>query len=119
MTVPAVIANAVSDALGPLGVRITELPMTPSRLLAAHRGAAGQRAMKPPRFDYHAPATVEEALALLARYGGDAKVLAGGQSLMPLLNFRLARPAALIDLNRIGAAGLRPRGRRHRCGSAP
>jgi carbon-monoxide dehydrogenase medium subunit len=59
--------------------------------------------MKPPRFDYHAPATVDEALALLARYGGEAKVLAGGQSLVPLLNFRLARPSALVDLNRIGA----------------
>jgi carbon-monoxide dehydrogenase medium subunit len=59
--------------------------------------------MKPPRFDYHAPATVPEALDLLAGYGGDAKVLAGGQSLMPLLNFRLSRPAALVDLNRIPA----------------
>ena len=59
--------------------------------------------MKPPRFDYHAPATVDEAVALLARYGGDAKPLAGGQSLMPLLNFRLSRPAAIVDLNRIGA----------------
>ena len=57
--------------------------------------------MKPPKFDYHAPTSVDEALALLARYGGDAKVLAGGQSLMPLLNFRLSRPAALVDLNRI------------------
>ena len=57
--------------------------------------------MKPPKFDYHAPASLEEALALLQRYGGDAKVLAGGQSLMPLLNFRLSRPAALVDLNRI------------------
>ena len=47
-------------------------------------------------------------MALLARYGGDAKPLAGGQSLVPLLNFRLARPAALIDLNRIPAlAGIR------------
>ena len=55
--------------------------------------------MKPARFDYHAPTTVEEAIALLARYGGEAKLLAGGQSLMPLMNFRLARPAALIDLN--------------------
>jgi len=61
--------------------------------------------MKPPRFDYHAPATVDEALHLLARYGGEAKVLAGGQSLVPMLNFRLARPAALVDLNRIGALG--------------
>ncbi len=59
--------------------------------------------MKPPKFDYHAPKSVDEALALLTRYGGDAKVLAGGQSLMPLLNFRLSRPAALVDLNRIAA----------------
>jgi aerobic carbon-monoxide dehydrogenase medium subunit len=59
--------------------------------------------MKPPRFEYHAPATVEHAVATLARYGGEAKVLAGGQSLMPLLNFRLTRPAALVDLNRIPA----------------
>jgi carbon-monoxide dehydrogenase medium subunit len=57
--------------------------------------------MKPPKFDYHAPSGVDEAIALLGRYGGDAKVLAGGQSLVPLLNFRLSRPAALIDLNRI------------------
>jgi carbon-monoxide dehydrogenase medium subunit len=57
--------------------------------------------VKPPRFAYHAAASVEEAVGLLARYGGDAKLLAGGQSLMPLLNFRLSRPAALIDLNRI------------------
>ena len=60
--------------------------------------------MKPARFDYHAPATAEEAIALLTRYGGEAKLLAGGQSLMPLMNFRLARPAALIDLNAV--AGL-------------
>jgi len=57
--------------------------------------------MKPAKFDYHAPTTVEQALELLGRYGGDAKLLAGGQSLMPLLNFRLSRPAALVDLNRI------------------
>src|SRR5437763_8861577 len=59
--------------------------------------------MKPAKFDYHAPASVEEALALLQRYGGDAKILAGGQSLMPLMNFRLSRPAALVDLNRIAS----------------
>src|SRR5947199_7364747 len=57
--------------------------------------------MKPLKSEYHAPRTVDEALALLGRYGGDAKVLAGGQSLMPLLNFRLARPAHLVDINRI------------------
>src|SRR2546421_2113479 len=59
--------------------------------------------MKPVKFDYHAPASVEEALALLQRYGGSAKTRAGGQSLMPLLNFRLSRPAALVDLNRIAS----------------
>jgi carbon-monoxide dehydrogenase medium subunit len=57
--------------------------------------------MKPVRFEYHAPATVEEAVDALARYGGEAKLLAGGQSLMPLLNFRLSRPAALVDLNAV------------------
>ncbi len=59
--------------------------------------------MKPARFDYHAPTSLDEAVALLQRYGGDAKILAGGQSLMPLLNFRLSRPTALIDLNRIAS----------------
>lgn len=59
--------------------------------------------MKPARFAYHAPASVDEAVALLARYGGEAKLLAGGQSLVPLLNFRLSRPAALVDLNRVAA----------------
>lgn len=57
--------------------------------------------MKPPLFDYHDPESLEEALDLLGRYGGEAKILAGGQSLMPLLNFRLSRPAALVDINRI------------------
>ena len=56
--------------------------------------------MKPPPFEYHAPATVEEACRLLGSLE-DAKVLAGGQSLMPLLNFRLARPQHLVDINRI------------------
>ena len=57
--------------------------------------------MKPPRFDYMAPSSVEEALGILARHGDQAKVLAGGQSLVPLLNFRLVRPAHLVDLNEI------------------
>jgi len=59
--------------------------------------------VKPPQFDYHAPGSIEEAVTLLGSYGGDAKVLAGGQSLIPVLNFRLARPGVLIDINRIGA----------------
>ncbi|MSO42017.1 MAG: xanthine dehydrogenase family protein subunit M [Solirubrobacterales bacterium] len=59
--------------------------------------------MKPPVFDYHDPETVEEALDLLAEHGDEGKLLAGGQSLVPLLNFRLARPENLIDLNRLGS----------------
>jgi carbon-monoxide dehydrogenase medium subunit/6-hydroxypseudooxynicotine dehydrogenase subunit alpha len=59
--------------------------------------------MKPAAFDYHAPESVEEALSLLDAGGDDAKVLAGGQSLIPLMNFRLARPSVLIDINRIAA----------------
>jgi aerobic carbon-monoxide dehydrogenase medium subunit len=57
--------------------------------------------MKPCAFEYHRPDSVEEALALLARYGDEAKLLAGGQSLIPTMNFRLAQPAVLIDLNRL------------------
>ena len=57
--------------------------------------------MKPAPVDYAAPDSVEAALALLAEHGFDAKVLAGGQSLIPLLNFRLAQPAVLVDLNRL------------------
>ncbi|MBI3799428.1 MAG: xanthine dehydrogenase family protein subunit M [Deltaproteobacteria bacterium] len=59
--------------------------------------------MKPSPFIYHDPTSIEEALALLQHYSGDAKVLAGGQSLMPLLNFRLSAPTALVDINRIAA----------------
>ncbi len=57
--------------------------------------------MKPPRFEYAAPASVAEAVALLAARGGGAKPIAGGQSLMPLLAFRLAAPEILVDLKRI------------------
>lgn len=57
--------------------------------------------MKPPKFEYVAAETVEEAVSTKASYDGEASVLAGGQSLVPMLNFRLARPAAVIDLNRI------------------
>ena len=55
--------------------------------------------MKPPPFDYHAPTSTAEALDTLAQVGPDGKVLAGGQSLLPLLNLRLARPAQVIDIN--------------------
>ena len=61
--------------------------------------------MKPAPFAYHRPATPDEALALLAEHGGEAKPLAGGQSLIPAMNFRLARPAVLVDLNRVAELG--------------
>src|SRR5581483_4769006 len=61
--------------------------------------------MKPPAFDYLVPRTRDEALALLAEQGDHAKVLAGGQSLIPLLNFRLAEPEILVDINQLGELG--------------
>jgi CO/xanthine dehydrogenase FAD-binding subunit len=60
-----------------------------------------EKPMKPAPFTYHAPTTVEEVLAYLAHYGDEGKVLAGGQSLIPTMNFRLAQPAVLIDLNHV------------------
>jgi CO/xanthine dehydrogenase FAD-binding subunit len=57
--------------------------------------------MKPVAFDYLAAQTLDEVLSALARAGGDGKILAGGQSLVPMLNFRLVRPSILIDINRI------------------
>jgi carbon-monoxide dehydrogenase medium subunit len=63
--------------------------------------------MKTPHFEYHAPRTVDEVLGLLAEHGDEAKVLAGGQSLVPLLAMRLARPGHLVDLNDVaGLAGI-------------
>src|SRR6185369_7197258 len=58
--------------------------------------------MKPAPFDYAAPASLDEALALKAQHGEEAKFLAGGQSLVPAMNFRLVQAALLVDLNRLG-----------------
>jgi CO/xanthine dehydrogenase FAD-binding subunit len=57
--------------------------------------------MKPAAFEYHCPGSLDEALAIFAELGSDAKALAGGQSLVPAMNFRLARPTVLVDLNRL------------------
>jgi carbon-monoxide dehydrogenase medium subunit len=59
--------------------------------------------MKPAPFEYFAPLELQEALDLLERYGDEAKILAGGQSLMPLMNLRLARPGLIIDINRLSS----------------
>ena len=74
--------------------------------------------MKPARFEIHQPRKLAEVLELLARQGDDAKILAGGQSLVPLMNLRMATPATLIDINRVaGLAGIRNDGGRIRIGA--
>jgi carbon-monoxide dehydrogenase medium subunit len=57
--------------------------------------------LKPAKFEYHVPGDVGAAVALLQSYGGEARLLSGGQSLVPMLNFRLVAPKALIDLRRV------------------
>src|SRR5262245_14746537 len=59
--------------------------------------------MKPAQFEYYAPQSLDDVLALLTRFGGDARILAGGQSLVPLMNMRLARPQRIVDINRVTA----------------
>jgi CO/xanthine dehydrogenase FAD-binding subunit len=61
--------------------------------------------VKPARFEYDDPRSVDETLELLSRHGDECKVLAGGQSLVPLMNFRLARPARLVDINDVESLG--------------
>ena len=67
--------------------------------------------MIPAAFDYHAPRSVADAIALLGRLGPDAKLLAGGHSLLPMMKLRFAQPSALIDLGKI--PDLREIGRAH------
>jgi carbon-monoxide dehydrogenase medium subunit len=83
---------------------------------ARHRQSFQECLVKPSSFEYHRAASAEEAIHLLDTLGEDAKLIAGGQSLVPMMNFRLARPAALVDIGRIselsyvrleGGAGLR------------
>jgi carbon-monoxide dehydrogenase medium subunit len=59
--------------------------------------------MKPPAFAYHAPSTLREALDVVGQYGDEARVLAGGQSLIPMMSLRLVRPANLVDLRRVSS----------------
>jgi aerobic carbon-monoxide dehydrogenase medium subunit len=74
--------------------------------------------MLPSAFEYHRPSTLDEALALLAEHGEDAKVLAGGQSLIPLMKLRFAAPEHLVDVNRIaGLDGIEERDGRLRIGA--
>jgi aerobic carbon-monoxide dehydrogenase medium subunit len=74
--------------------------------------------VKPAAFSYHRPASVVEALELLGRFGADAKIIAGGQSLVPMMNMRLAAPAHLVDINDLSElAQLRVRGDRLEVGA--
>ncbi len=61
--------------------------------------------MKPPKFEYLRPASIEEAVAALAAAGDEGKIIAGGQSLVPMMNFRLLSPSVVIDINRIPGLG--------------
>ena len=61
--------------------------------------------MKPAPFEYHSPNSIEEALELMGQYADEAKILAGGQSLVPAMNFRIVQPDVLIDLNRVDGLG--------------
>jgi carbon-monoxide dehydrogenase medium subunit len=61
--------------------------------------------MKPAPFEYHVPDSLEEALDLMSQHADEAKILAGGQSLVPAMNFRIAQPARLVDLNRVDELG--------------
>src|SRR2546423_8426779 len=82
-----------------------------SRAMAEPLGRAASQGsrVKPAPFAYHRAHSVDEAVALLAELGDEAKILAGGLSLVPMMNFRLARPAFLVDVSRIGGLSyLRP-----------
>ena len=80
---------------------ITRLPLTPAPRCSSTARREGGGDVKPAPFDYHAPDTVDEAVGLLAELGDDAKVLAGGQSLVPMLALRLAMFEHLVDLRRV------------------
>ena len=73
--------------------------------------------MKPVAFRYERPESVEEAAALLAQHGDEAKVLAGGQSLVPMLNMRLARPSVIVDVNRLPLGEVAPQNGSWRVGA--
>ena len=129
---PAVV-NAVVDAVRHLGVNDIQMPCTPERVWKAINTAGGggeadrgcgdaalrssratarqhrrRRPVIPAQFDYVAPTSVEEALAALAEHGDDAKVLAGGQSLLPVLRMRLNAPEMVIDLGQDRAPARHP-----------
>ena len=113
---PAVV-NAVVDAVRQFGINDIQMPCTPERVWTALQGAGsgaatvedamphfeaeGGPAVIPAPFEYVAPTSVEEALQALSEHGDEAKIMAGGQSLLPVLRMRLNAPEWVIDLSRI------------------
>ena len=88
--------NAVIDALSHFGITELEMPATPRRDVA---GSSGGEVVIPAGFDYEVADSVEHAVELLGRE--DAKILAGGHSLIPAMRLRIARPSLLVDLGRL------------------
>src|SRR2546425_13232273 len=92
--------GSAPDGPGPASA-LGEKPLLRPRDDAALFYSTGGWGVIPPRFEYFAPSSVDEAVQILDRFGGEAKVLAGGQSLLPVMKLRLAEPRALVDINRI------------------
>ena len=99
---PAIV-SAVVDALAPFGVTHIDMPLTPQKIWLCQEKSQRdrEREMIPAAFDYIAPQSLDEAVRALAAHGEEAKLLAGGHSLLPLLKLRLANPKLLIDLSRV------------------
>ena len=113
----AAVANAVNDALAPLGIRHLDMPFTAQTVWRAIQIREGRPGMIPAAFDYPRAAQLDEALGLVGDAG--AKVIAGGMSLLPLMKLRLASAERLVDIGRLDELkGVRtarrraPRGRR-------
>ena len=104
----AAVTNAVIDALRPRGVDFINMPLTPDAGVGDAPGEGRCAGMIPAEFDYVAPDSLDDALAALRDGGEDAKLLAGGHSLVPLMKLRLAAPTLLVDLRRVpGLTGIR------------
>ena len=116
----AAVTNAVIDALRPLGIDYINMPLSPMRVWDDDLSQAEGRCarMIPAEFDYVAPETLEDAIAALQGGGEDAKLLAGGHSLLPLMKLRLAAPSLLVDLRKVPGLSRRRAARTAAGGSA-
>ena len=97
---PAVM-NAVVDALSPYGITDIVMPATPERVWQAIQAEQGSAGMIPAAFDYVRADSADAAIAALVEHGDEAKLLAGGHSLLPLMKLRLAAPSVLVDIGRL------------------